>query len=70
MNVFINGQAIEIEADNPNLFIALQLYLTAKQQKQSFATALNSDFIGKSDYQQTLVNHGDSIDVMFPIQGG
>jgi|GEM_PF-61624 len=72
MKLFINGQAIEVsvEAEKPNLLIALQHYLTPEQQQQSFAVALNGDFVGKADYQQTLVNQGDSIDVLFPIQGG
>ena len=45
-------------------------YLTVEQQKQSYALALNSEFIGKADYQQTDVIQGDSIDMLFPIQGG
>ncbi len=70
MNLFINGQNTIVESDNPNMWEALQQYLSDEQQKQSFAVALNGDFVGKSDYQNTLVNQGDSIDVLFPIQGG
>jgi sulfur carrier protein len=70
MNVFINGQSITVETKNSNMLAALQQYLTAEQQKQSFATALNGDFVGKTDYHKTFVNQGDSIDVLFPIQGG
>ena len=74
MKIFMNGQAIEISikaaAENQNMLIALQHYLTPEQQQQSFAVALNGDFVGKDDYQQTIVNQGDSIDVLFPIQGG
>jgi len=72
MKLFMNGQGIEVsvEAENLNMLIALQHYLTPEQRQQSFAVALNGDFVGKADYQQTLVNQGDSIDVLFPIQGG
>ena len=70
MKLFINGQAIAIEAKQPNVLTTLQQYLTAEQQQQSFAVALNGDFVGKTDYQQTLVTQSDSIDVLFPIQGG
>ncbi|MEW6990527.1 sulfur carrier protein ThiS [Colwelliaceae bacterium 6441] len=70
MNIFINGQNIIVEGAAPSMFCALQQYLTTEQQKQSFAVALNGDFVGKTDYQQTMVNQGDSIDVLFPIQGG
>jgi sulfur carrier protein len=70
MKLFINGQATSIESEEPSLLVALQRYLTAEQQQQSFAVALNGDFVGKADYQQTSVNQGDSVDVLFPIQGG
>jgi len=71
MKLFINGQSVVVEEEpKPTISIALQQYLTAEQQKQSFAIALNGDFVGKTDYQQTSVNQGDSIDVLFPIQGG
>ncbi|MBA6351923.1 sulfur carrier protein ThiS [Colwellia sp. BRX9-1] len=67
---FINGQVITIASKTPNISMALLHYLTPEQQKQSFAVALNGDFIGKADYQKTTINQEDSIDVLFPIQGG
>ncbi len=70
MKVFINGQSITVEEKQPTILIALQQYLTADQQKQSFAIALNGDFVGRTEYQQTSVNQNDSIDILFPIQGG
>ena len=70
MKLFINGQTITVEAETTSLLVALKYYLTAEQQLQSFAVALNGDFVGKADYLQTSVNQGDSVDVLFPIQGG
>ncbi len=70
MKLFINGQETYLETEKPNMLIALQQYLTSEQLQQSFAAALNGKFVGRNYYQQTLVNRGDSIDVMFPIQGG
>jgi sulfur carrier protein len=70
MKLFINGQSISIETDEPTLLVALQCYLTPYQQQQSFAVALNGNFVSKTDYPQTSVNRGDSVDVLFPIQGG
>lgn len=70
MKFFINGQAITIATESANIIIALQHYLTPEQHQQSFAVALNGHFIGKTDYQHTHVNQGDSIDLLFPIQGG
>jgi sulfur carrier protein len=70
MKLFINGHSISIETEEPTLLVALQCYLTFEQQQQSFAVALNGDFVGKANYPQSSVNQGDSIDVLFPIQGG
>ena len=71
MNIFINGQAYnKADLTANTLLSALALFLTEEQQKQSFAVALNGDFIGKSDYSLTEINSKDSIDVLFPIQGG
>ena len=69
MNIFINGQQISVGSE-PTVLIALQHFLSTEQHKQSFAVALNGNFVGKTDYQQTSLNQGDSIDVLFPIQGG
>jgi len=69
MNVFINGQQISVGSE-PTVLLALQHFLSTEQQKQSFAVALNGNFVGKTDYQQTSLNQDDSIDVLFPIQGG
>lgn len=70
MKLFINGQTIDVETQSPKMVNALNEYLTVEQQQQPFAVALNGEFVGKKDYQQTPVNQGDSIDVLFPIQGG
>jgi sulfur carrier protein len=70
MNLFINGQSISIETAEPSLLAALHCYLTPAQLQQSFAVALNGNFVGKVDYLQTYINQGDSVDVLFPIQGG
>jgi len=53
-----------------NLTVALQSFLSTEQQQLSYAVALNGDFIGKNQYGSTLLSTGDSIDILFPIQGG
>ena len=71
MKIFINGQSYnKTDLATNTLLSALALFLTAEQQKQSFAVALNGDFIGRGDYSLTEINSSDSIDVLFPIQGG
>lgn len=70
MNVFINGELTSLINEQPNILHALSIFLNDAQQKQSFAVALNGNFVGKEHYQETDVHEGDSLDVLFPIQGG
>lgn len=70
MNIFINGDRFNIEQSNAFVSNALQAFLSEPQQDTTFAVALNSEFIGRDEYQTTTINQGDSIDVLFPIQGG
>jgi len=70
MKVFINGQTVELTHESTTVFEALNQYLSGEQQQQSYAVAVNAEFVGKDAYQQTSLTDGDSIDVLFPIQGG
>ena len=70
MNIFINGDRFNLEHSNPFVYNALQAFLSETQQDATFAVALNSEFVGRDEYQTTTINQGDSIDVLFPIQGG
>ncbi len=38
--------------------------------EQSFAIALNEEFIPKSSYSTTSLQDGDRIEVLIPMQGG
>jgi sulfur carrier protein len=70
MNIFINGDRFSVEHTEAFVHHALALFLSEEQQDTTFAVALNSDFIGRGDYHNTIIKEGDSIDVLFPIQGG
>jgi len=70
MKIFINGQPFTLLNEVATVSDALQEFLTLDQLMQSYAAALNSNFVGKDNYQETVLNEGDSIDVLFPIQGG
>lgn len=69
MNITINGERTEL-IKNTRLIDALNLFLSSSQQEMSFAVAVNSDFISKSQYVTTTLIDGDSVDVLFPIYGG
>lgn len=70
MNIFINGDRFIIKHEEAYVDHALQQFLSDVQKDTTFAVALNSDFIGRDNYTQTPIKEGDSIDVLFPIQGG
>ena len=68
--IYINGEKLE---HPENLLATLDHALTLFAQGKTlstFALALNGDFVGKDDYPTTKINDGDSIDLLFPIQGG
>ncbi len=68
--IFINGNEFnKSSTELTNLAQALVLFFD-HQPQSTFAVALNGDFIGKEDYQTTAISTGDSIDILFPIQGG
>ncbi|MCJ8319501.1 MAG: sulfur carrier protein ThiS [Colwellia sp.] len=71
MKVLVNGQGYELALPTEqNLQQALQLFLNNNQHQGTFAVALNGEFIGKESYQNTQLSANDSVDVLFPIQGG
>lgn len=72
MKIYINGDAFELPntSEQNCLDLVLAKALPVNQQQQSFALALNGEFIGREDYQHTAVSDNDSIDVFFPIVGG
>lgn len=70
MNIHINGKAYSLgDESHISISTALALHFTEPQQS-TFAVALNSDFVGKADYDTTMIRSGDSLDVLMPIQGG
>lgn len=70
MNIHINGELLSLTNKEQSVAGALDVYLTAQQALLSFAVALNGEFVSKDDYATTALSSGDSLDVLFPIQGG
>lgn len=70
MNIHINGKAYSLPHEvSMTVSAALNLYFI-EPQHSTFAVALNGDFVSKTEYDNTHVNNGDSLDVLQPIQGG
>ena len=71
MKVLINGKDYDLSLQTgKNLQQALKLFLNSNQHQGTFAVALNGEFMSKDSYQHTQLKANDSIDVLFPIQGG
>ena len=72
MKIYINGNAFELPHSGEPTTIdrVISKTLPKSQQLQSFALALNGNFVGREDYHHTSVSDNDSIDLLFPIVGG
>jgi sulfur carrier protein len=70
MTIHINGKAYSLGNETHiSISSALSLHFSEPQQS-TFAVALNGDFVGKTEYETVMVKHGDSVDILQPIQGG
>ncbi|MFC0119297.1 sulfur carrier protein ThiS [Pseudoalteromonas xiamenensis] len=65
MKLLFNGDAIEVSED-----AVLQAVVDAQGAKKPFAVAVNGQFVPSSMLGGYVLNNGDSIDVLSPIQGG
>ncbi|XQF89493.1 sulfur carrier protein ThiS [Pseudoalteromonas espejiana] len=64
MNITINGELINVDSK------ALVEVLQSFGAVAPFAVAVNSEFIPQSLHGNTIINEGDSIELLSPIQGG
>ena len=66
IKVSINGELTEINKGlNINELITALNYKT-----KGFAIAVNTTFISIKSYETTIINDGDTIDILAPVQGG
>ncbi|KMT65418.1 sulfur carrier protein ThiS [Catenovulum maritimum] len=65
MNIKINGQLIDTQGEKSLITLVKQFGATAP-----FALAVNGQFVPKSQHDKYLVDEGDLIDVLSPVQGG
>lgn len=66
INVSVNGEIKTIEEGlNVNQLIKALEYKT-----KGFAVAINTTFISIKKYETTIINDGDTIDILAPVQGG
>lgn len=65
MIININGRALEVAATSLDAVLEELGYGTAR-----IATALNGEFVPASERSRTVLNEGDRVEVLAPMQGG
>jgi len=66
MKISINGEIKEFEKES----LTVKEILEEMSYGKGIAVALNETFVLKIKYQETVVNNGDRLDILSPVQGG
>jgi len=66
MKIFVNGEIKEFETDS----LTVRELLDTMNYGKGIAVAVNETFILKTKYQETIINDGDRLDILSPVQGG
>ncbi len=66
INVSVNGERKEL---SKGLNIAEMIKALAYKTK-GFAVAVNTTFVAIDSYDKVIINDGDTIDILAPVQGG
>jgi sulfur carrier protein len=62
----VNGEVKELEQ---NLNVG-QMIEALEYKVKGFAVAVNTTFVPIAKYDETIINEGDAIDILAPVQGG
>ena len=65
MNILLNDKPMK--ANSPSLLELVKQHTT---DEQACAIAVNDEFVPRSEYHSTLLNDGDRIELLVPMQGG
>ncbi|MBU1669279.1 sulfur carrier protein ThiS [bacterium] len=66
IKISVNGEIKEIE-EGLNVH---QLIEALEYKTKGFAVAINTTFVSIKNYGITIINDGDTIDILAPVQGG
>ena len=66
IKVSVNGEIKELD-ENLNV---TQLIQALDYKQKGFAIAVNTTFVSIKSYEATIINDGDTIDILAPVQGG
>lgn len=65
MNILLNDKSLQIFSSS-----LLELLNKRTTRKQSYAVAVNDEFVPRSEYQTIVLNEGDRVELLIPMQGG
>ncbi|CAA6818926.1 MAG: Sulfur carrier protein ThiS [uncultured Sulfurovum sp.] len=66
IKVSVNGEIKELD-ENLNI---KELIEVLNYKTKGFAVAVNTTFVSIKSYENTIINDGDTIDILAPVQGG
>ena len=66
IKVSVNGEIKEI-SENLNV---KELIEALDYRTKGFAVAVNTTFVAIDKYERTMIQEGDTIDILAPVQGG
>jgi len=66
ISLFLNGEQKSIATDT----LLSQAIVAWHYNEPHFAVAINQAFVPRSEYESTLLKHGDRVEVVSPMQGG
>ena len=64
MNIILNGEPAELHGKTVSDLIA------QTAPKKPFAVAVNTGFVAKGAYAETVLNENDKVDIVRPVVGG
>ncbi|HEY8567608.1 sulfur carrier protein ThiS [Microbulbifer sp.] len=67
MQIVVNGESLFIQHEQENIAGLLK---QLGYSGETFAVALNGDFIPRAAYAETVLGSGDHLDVVAPVVGG
>ena len=66
IQISVNGEMKEIQ-DSLNI---KEMIEALDYKVKGFAVAVNTTFVPIAKYGETMINEGDTIDILAPVQGG
>ena len=66
INIILNGKEIKIN----KLLSVQQLLIKENLDKKMLAVAINGSIIERQDYEQTIIEEKDRIEIVMPVGGG